>query len=80
MYLDCDLRLIYEYFWDDLIYIVESLDTHRLLSELKSHDIPKLEVMRSFFFNYSYITFQKLCVHLIIRTSNMPKKCGHLPK
>ncbi|XP_056417017.1 NACHT, LRR and PYD domains-containing protein 3-like isoform X2 [Hyla sarda] len=37
------VRMIHEYFQDDLLYIVENLDPISLLSELKSRNIPDLE-------------------------------------
>ncbi|KAM5129452.1 NACHT, LRR and PYD domains-containing protein 12-like [Mantella aurantiaca] len=42
-YQDWELRITFEYFREDLIYIVEFLDAHRLLSELKSRNIPEVE-------------------------------------
>ncbi|KAM3918910.1 NACHT, LRR and PYD domains-containing protein 12-like [Leptodactylus fuscus] len=34
------LRILYQYFWDDLKHIVEIVDTQNLLSELKSRNFP----------------------------------------
>ncbi|XP_056417013.1 NACHT, LRR and PYD domains-containing protein 3-like isoform X2 [Hyla sarda] len=41
------VRMIHEYFQDDLLYIVENLDPISLLSELKSRNIPDLEKYQS---------------------------------
>ncbi|XP_063801067.1 NACHT, LRR and PYD domains-containing protein 3-like isoform X1 [Pseudophryne corroboree] len=38
-----ELRRVYKYFWNDLIYIVECLDTHSLLRDLKSRTPLNLE-------------------------------------
>ncbi|XP_075139675.1 NACHT, LRR and PYD domains-containing protein 6-like [Leptodactylus fuscus] len=42
-YKDHALRLTYEYFEDDLLYIVENTSPHSLLHELKSRNIPDVE-------------------------------------
>ncbi|KAM3919056.1 NACHT, LRR and PYD domains-containing protein 3-like [Leptodactylus fuscus] len=42
-YEDHVLRMTYEYFQDDLLYIVENLSPISLLSELKSRNIPDVE-------------------------------------
>ncbi|KAM3920500.1 NACHT, LRR and PYD domains-containing protein 6-like [Leptodactylus fuscus] len=42
-YKDHVLRMTYEYFQDDLLYIVENLNPQTLLSKLKSQNIPDLE-------------------------------------
>ncbi|XP_056402847.1 NACHT, LRR and PYD domains-containing protein 12-like isoform X2 [Hyla sarda] len=36
----CSLRILYDYFWNDLKHIVEILDTQNLLSELNSRNVP----------------------------------------
>ncbi|XP_077345107.1 uncharacterized protein LOC143988996 isoform X2 [Lithobates pipiens] len=41
---DSSLRRIYEYYRDDLIYILENLNPHSVLSELKSWDVLNVEV------------------------------------
>ncbi|XP_068107813.1 NACHT, LRR and PYD domains-containing protein 12-like [Hyperolius riggenbachi] len=46
-YKDCEISLIFNYIKDDLIYIVESLNTQSLLSELKSCNIPNVEKYQS---------------------------------
>ncbi|KAM4046954.1 NACHT, LRR and PYD domains-containing protein 12-like isoform 3-T6 [Anomaloglossus baeobatrachus] len=46
-YEDHALRMIYEYFRDDLIFIVENLNTQLLLVELRSQNIPDVEKYNS---------------------------------
>ncbi|CAI9600979.1 unnamed protein product, partial [Staurois parvus] len=38
-----ELRMIYEYFRDDLIYVAQILNTHSFLAELKSRNVPNVE-------------------------------------
>ncbi|XP_077320207.1 NACHT, LRR and PYD domains-containing protein 3-like isoform X2 [Lithobates pipiens] len=42
-----ELRMMYEYFRDDLIYIVQILNTHSFLAELKSRNVPNVETYES---------------------------------
>ncbi|XP_069828856.1 NACHT, LRR and PYD domains-containing protein 3-like [Dendropsophus ebraccatus] len=46
-YEDDDLRMIYEYFQDDLQLIVENLSPHPLLTELHARNIPDIEKYQS---------------------------------
>ncbi|XP_075699610.1 NACHT, LRR and PYD domains-containing protein 12-like [Rhinoderma darwinii] len=43
-YEDHALRMIHEYFQDDLLHIVENLNTNSLLDQLNSRNIPDIEV------------------------------------
>ncbi|CAI9609734.1 unnamed protein product, partial [Staurois parvus] len=47
LYQHSSLRRIYEYYRDDLIYILENLDTKALLRELKSRNVLNTDKYRS---------------------------------